>query len=91
MIWHHKQIPLVGINDIDALVLTRTSLNTIFRIEVRLSTGRNMDSQNISFHSVIGCPKHILLIRVKDINALVSLEKLLLLTFLELKYIFQLG
>ena len=46
MIGHHKQIFFVGINYIDALVLAKTSLITIFRIEVRLSIGINMDSHN---------------------------------------------
>ena len=40
---------------------------------------------------MIGHQKDILHVGINDIDALVSLEKLLLLPFLELKFVFQLG
>ena len=50
-----------------------------------------MDSHNnlLSLHD--WNHKHILLVGINDIDALVSKEKLLLLPILELKYDFQLG
>ena len=50
-----------------------------------------MDSHNnpLSFHA--WNQKHILLVGINDIDALVSKEKLLLLPILELKYVLQLG
>ena len=40
---------------------------------------------------MIGHRKHILLISISDIDALVSQEKLLFQPFLELKFVFQIG
>ena len=92
MVRHHKHILLVGINGINALVFIRTIfLSTIFRIEVRLSIKKNMDSHNNLLSFVIGHYKHILLIMINDFDALVLEEKHHFLPFLELKFVFQLG
>ena len=50
-----------------------------------------MDSHNNPLSLRAWNRKHILLVGINDIDALVSKEKLLLLPNLELKYVFQLG
>ena len=49
-----------------------------------------MDSHNNTLSLHAWNPKHILLVEINDIDALVSKEKLLLLPILELKFVFQL-
>ena len=91
MIGHHKHILLTGINGIDALVsLKKHHFPPFLELKVIFSIGLDIDSHNnlLSLHD--WNHKHILLVRINDIDALVSEEKLLLLQILELKYVFQL-
>ena len=50
-----------------------------------------MDSENNLLSLNDWNHKHLLLVGINDIYALVSKEKLLMLPILELKYVFQLG
>ena len=73
MIGHHKLVLLIWINDIDALVSFEKQFFLPFlSFKVHLLIRSEIDSHNISFLLNIGHHKLIRLIRIKDIDALVS-------------------
>ena len=91
MIVHHKHILLIGISDIDALVsLEKHLLLPFLELKFVFKLGQTWIHIIISFLFMIGHHKHILLIGINDIEALVSQEKQHFLKFLELKFNFQL-
>ena len=76
MIRDHKLIPHLRINDIDALVSWEKLLfPSFFGLKILLLIKMNMDlhSNLLSFHD--WAPLTILLVRINDIDALVSYEK----------------
>ena len=90
MIWHHKFTLLTGINE---LILWFHKKNFTFyqRINVHLSIWKNMDSYNNLIFFVIGHHKHVLLIVIDDMDALVSQEKLIFLPILVLMFVHRFG
>ena len=89
---YHKHILLIGINNIDALdSYEKLLLLPFLELKFVFQLGQIWIHIIISFLFMIRHHKHILLIGINDIEALVSKEKLLLLPILVLMYVFQLG
>ena len=90
MIGLYKHIPLIGINDIDALVSQEKLLFLpFFKLKFIFQLGEARIHIIIAIHFMIGHHKHILLIRVNDIDDLVLEEKLLFVPVIETNFIFQ--
>ena len=90
MIGHHKHILLIGINDIDALVsLEKHHFPPFLELMFVGRFRKSRIHKIISFLFMNRHHKHLLLIGIDDIEALVSYEKRLFLPFYDLNSFFK--